>query len=229
MKKERIFYIYLDWTTETIPRVFYVGKGNDARIKNSTRNNYWTNISIKYGWRREVILGSRDENFVLELEQDLIKQFKTFEADWPDGSGWGANFTRGGDGISGFKLSKEAKNKISLSKMGDKNPSYGKTPSEETKLKMSISRSGENNPFYGKFGPEHPIYGNKHSAETKEEMSIAARGEKNNMAKLTWDEVDRIRELLATNKYSHREIANMFNISRSLVGLILNNKRWAKR
>ena len=61
------------------------------------------------------------------------------------------NYTDGGDGIVGFKHSKETKKKIS-------NTKRGKKASEETKRKLSIAKSGKNNPNYGKtFSKEHTL------------------------------------------------------------------------
>lgn len=53
-------------------------------------------------------------------------------------------------------------------------------------------------------------------------------GENNNASKVTWKEVDKIRKLHLTYEYSQQEIADMFCVSRQLVGLIVNNKIWIK-
>ena len=73
------------------------------------------------------------------------------------------NFTEGGDGMSGFKHSKESKRKISEAKKGENHPMYGKSHSEEARKKISEALKGENNPMYGK----------SHSEETRKKMSKA--------------------------------------------------------
>jgi len=50
--------------------------------------------------------------------------------------------------------SKEYKKKMADSRMGFKNPFYGKQHSEETKKKISKATKGENNPMFGKLGKE---------------------------------------------------------------------------
>ena len=69
------------------------------------------------------------------------------------------NFTKGGEGISGYKHSEETKRKICE---GNK----GKIISEETKRKMS-----ENHADFS--GENHPLYKKKHSNESKMKMSKA--------------------------------------------------------
>ena len=46
--------------------------------------------------------------------------------------------------------------KISQSKMGSKNPMFGR---------VGFCGDGENNPMFGKVGADHPAYGRKHSDE----------------------------------------------------------------
>jgi hypothetical protein len=96
---DRIFFVYVDWTLENVPRTFYVGKGNKDRIQKRERNAYWKSIAAKYGWRRDVILATKDEQFALEQEIVTIREFKTYHYDRNDG--WGCNFTRDGEGTSG--------------------------------------------------------------------------------------------------------------------------------
>jgi hypothetical protein len=58
----------------------------------------------------------------------------------------------------------KSKLKMSISHMGKK-------LSQQTKEKMSNSRLGEKNPCFGKFGEEHPAYGSKKSVDFKNKMS----------------------------------------------------------
>ena len=86
----------------------------------------------------------------------------------------GYNLTDGGDGCTGYKHTAESRSKMSANHAdvsGEKNPQYGKHPSEETKAKISANHadvSGEKNPNYGK-----PI-----SEEQKAKISAAHKGRK---------------------------------------------------
>ena len=53
-------------------------------------------------------------------------------------------------GSQGIKFTDEHKRKLSLSKMGDKNPNFGKHPSEETIRKLSLSKMGNKNYNFNK-------------------------------------------------------------------------------
>ena len=129
----RVFFVYVDWTTEVLPRPFYVGKGLIKRTQIRERNQYWCNIAAKYGQRREVVLATRDETFAFEQEKRLIAELGTFE----DGTlgRWGANLTEGGGGSNGWKPSTE----------------------------WLRARSGSNGPLYGKKGNQHPSFGKRHN------------------------------------------------------------------
>lgn len=52
------------------------------------------------------------------------------------------------------------------------------------------------------------------------------RGEKSNFSKLTMKNVCEIKKLLENKKLTHQKIATIFNVSRSTVTLIANNKIW---
>ena len=77
-------------------------------------------------------------------------------------------------GLLGHFVSEETKKKLSLSKMGDKNPSYGKPPSE--KQKKALNQKGKH------FSEEHrrnigkANKGKERSEGTREKMSEAKRG-----------------------------------------------------
>jgi len=91
--KEKIYYVYIDWTTENIPRPFYIGKGSLRRVGLTYRNKLHDNISKKYGVIRKIILETTDENIAFETEIRLISEYKTCVYD--ENYIWGANFTHG--------------------------------------------------------------------------------------------------------------------------------------
>lgn len=92
-----------------MPRVFYVGKGDDARLRRRERNKHHRNIAQRYGHRREVVLTSSVEQLVLDVETELIAEHKTFvyAVDYV----FGCNYTRGGDGVSGYQYTDEQRDK----------------------------------------------------------------------------------------------------------------------
>lgn len=93
---------------------------------------------------------------------------------------------------------------------GKNNPFYGKTHTKNTKKKLSLiakKRTGNNNPNYG----------NKYSIETR------IKAGHNKKTKLTYRQVKKI--LSITNK-THQEIADIYNVSRSVITRIKNGKRW---
>ena len=72
-------------------------------------------------------------------------------------------------------------NMIAGSWSGERNPMYGKSPSQETRDKMSKSRkgllAGEKHPMYGMTGEKNPFYGKHHTQEAKDRISKANSGE----------------------------------------------------
>lgn len=105
-----MLYVYVDWTEEDSPRPFYVGKGNERRIANLSRNEFHNNVKRKHGLRREIVLETSDETEAYQREVELIYELHTFVNDdlW---NGIGTNLTPGGEGI--------------------------RLPSEETRLKLA--------------------------------------------------------------------------------------------
>jgi len=99
-----------------------------------------------------------DLNFDEEL---LVREMGTLSPD-------GYNLKEGG---GGGKMSMESKQKMSESRLGEKNHMYGKTHGGDTRGKISESLRG------GK----HPMYGKTHGEETRQKMSEAQRGEKSYM------------------------------------------------
>lgn len=204
-----IYYIYLDYTLEVYPRIFYVGKGTQTRVAKKTRNNYWINIANKYGWRREVILSTKDENYALDLEIFNIKLYKTFETDWTDKSGFGANLTRGGEGMSGFKFSEETKCKMSIAQTGKKR-------SPEAHLKWQSAN--KNKPS--------PNKGNKASLELKKKLSIAHIGKQGKKRIFTVAEEVKIYEEYQCNvDLTIKQIATKYSVSRDTIIRAFNRVR----
>jgi len=105
---------------------------------------------------------------------------------------------------AGVLHTEKAKQKIKEAVTGEKNPNFGKTPTEETKQKMSASQTGrcvteetkqklkealtgEKNFMFGKTGDKCHMFGKTLPDKTKDKMSKAKIGEKNpNFGKKWW-------------------------------------------
>ena len=119
------FCVYVDYTTEEVSRPFYVGKGNEARVNSIPRNEVHSAIANKHGRQRHVVFETDDEDLALSVEENIIKELKTYVRD-----GWGANLTTGGDNSPMRDPFVAAK--VSASKMGH-------STSDETKHRISES------------------------------------------------------------------------------------------
>ena len=103
-------------------------------------------------WKHEIILSYVSKQYANQIEQELIKHYRSQDPRY------GYNITSGGGGMSGFHHKEESKKKMSISKktiyLGAGNPFYGKHHTEETKMKFSQNRKGkytkESNHNYGK-------------------------------------------------------------------------------
>lgn len=110
----------------------------------------------KYGWQNithQILYTGLSQLDADLIEEDLIYYYQSI--------GKSYNLASGGHVNKGWKMSDLAKEKlrqamlgrqytpetierIRASKMGDKNPNYGKSPSEETRFKISKALKGKN-------------------------------------------------------------------------------------
>jgi hypothetical protein len=102
MEIEKKFFVYVDFRGDD-RKPFYVGKGLEKRVKKERRNPLHTNIKNKHGIIREVVFESRNEQEAFDKEVQLIQELQTHI----DHGNGGANFTLGGEGVSGYKHTKE--------------------------------------------------------------------------------------------------------------------------
>ena len=126
---------------------------NDARLGSDC---HFHRAIRKYGRRNftiEVLItvDSRDDAY--EYEKLFIELYCS--------KLMGYNETEGGEGRLGYKHSEETKKKLSIGKMGAKNPMYKRDVSKETRQK--ISKAGK---------------GRKHSEDTKRKISKSQKGKK---------------------------------------------------
>lgn len=222
----RVYFVYVDWTLETIPRAFYVGMGDKHRTGLRDRNELWKRVAAKHGWRREVVIATKSKEFAFEYEMELIVKFNTYHYDNPHG----CNFTHGGDGShGGYRHTAEYREKhsghnhprfgksnpklveLNVGWKGPTHPRYGKKHSQETCVKISRANGGTN----------HPMYGKKQSVECVRKRS----GELNARALLTWAKVNEIRRRHADGT-SCTELAELYGVLRQVVYKIVTFKTW---
>jgi uncharacterized membrane-anchored protein YjiN (DUF445 family) len=122
METEKKFYVYVDYR-EDDGKPFYVGKGLEERVKIEKRNSLHTNIKNKHGIIREIVFESNNEQETLDKEVQLIQELQTHI----DHGNGGANFTLGGEGISGYRFTEKQREKLY------DNPAYRKMMSESKK------------------------------------------------------------------------------------------------
>jgi hypothetical protein len=119
---------------------FYIGIGNKKNYTrayekhNSKRNLIWNRITAKSLYDVEILFSSVSKEFASSKEKEFIKLYGRID----NKTGILCNMTDGGDGICNYIASQETRNKIRNSKIGIKNPMYGKKQSQETLLKRGV-------------------------------------------------------------------------------------------
>lgn len=110
-KKNNIFYIYR-YIRLDINTPFYVGKGSGNRaIRMDTHNEYCNRISQKHGHRIEYIIVNISEKMAFKKEAEFIKMYKKYKY-------CEANFSNGGEGPSGRKMTDEQRAEVSRNLTG---------------------------------------------------------------------------------------------------------------
>ena len=206
---------YIGWTSQTINKRW----NEHCSYKENRSDTYFHRALRKYG----------KENF----EWNVIQYFTSIEEAKQAEIFWIAylkecgivlyNRTDGGDGVTGFTHSKETIQILSKSITGDKNPMYGKNHTNEAKQKISDALKGKsisNETRLSRFGKHH-------TDETKLKLSVINK-DKRPHVKLTWNEVNQIREL-RTGGASYNELSIRFKVHRETISLICKNKRWKIR
>lgn len=137
-------YVYKHIRKDT-NEVFYIGMGITKKryYQTDKRSNHWNKIVKKVGFYYEIIEDNLTWEEACKREKYWIKYYGRFDLN----EGKLINRTNGGDGSSGYKLSKSHKEKISKANLG-------KPKSELTKQKLKIAHIGK-----------------VHSKYTKEKMS----------------------------------------------------------
>lgn len=183
------------------------------QLKRGVRENkYFQNAWNKYGE------SSFEFNILEECDEDVLTSREQYHMNlhlFENLFNWGP---AADNGLRGTKRPSHIVERIRESKIGDKNPMYGKRFSESHRQKLSIAQSGENNGFYGL----------KHTEETKARMSDAKKGEKSYRAKLTWDKVREIRKRYEEEDISYAKLSRDYGVGENAVAKIVRNERWVE-
>lgn len=73
---------------------------------------------------------------------------------------------------------------------------------------------------------ENNIHAYKNGLINYEKLSNSKIGEKNHRSKLKENDILEIRRLYSTGQYIHKDLANMYNVSRNQITRIINKKDW---
>ena len=193
-----LFAVYVIWCKDT--NMHYVGVTSrkvEKRIREhkSNKKQFLHKEIQRIGWEGNfdwwVVESHIPENLISEREKFWVNFF---------GSVYPAGYNKTFGGIGDTNVSEDTRKNLSASRMGEKNPFYGKHHTTEAKAAMSAKLSGENAPNYGKhlsddtcakiaialsgeknpnYGKPSPFKGKKHTDETLAKMSVAHSGEKN--------------------------------------------------
>ena len=148
----KVYGVYMHCKPDGNP--FYIGKGTAKRSRDfyTTRNARHKSTVAKYGQDSILVrfMACVDESSALEMEKGLIKLFRTCGFDL-------ANYTDGGDGVSGLRHSEEARKAMSAKRLGRKH-----TDSQKKSISMAL------------LGKKKPAF----SIEHKQKLGALAKGKR---------------------------------------------------
>jgi hypothetical protein len=174
------FYVYIHQRNDT-GKCFYVGKGKSNRYKSTQRRNeHWKNIVNKVGYTPLILINGLTEDKAFELEKEVIKQVGIDNL---------CNMSEGGEGVSGYRHTDEAKIKMSEGKKGRKlteeqkiylsklfkgriSPSKGRKLTEEQKNQVSLNLKGRKVSDETRKKISESNKGKKHSDESREKIRL---------------------------------------------------------
>jgi group I intron endonuclease len=105
--------------------------------------------------------------------------------------------------------------------------------SEKTKKILSLKKQGANNPMFGKCGIEHHNFNKPVSVETRNKISLGRKktnttiGENHPAAKLTSNDIIKIREMYFIEGISQKGISKIYNVAHSNINSIILRNTWA--
>jgi len=171
------YYVYEHWRLDR-DECFYVGKGHGNRaFSMKNRNKHHQAIVSKLNrigsaFEVKIVASGLSEEEAFSLERNQIQFWRELGVDL-------TNITNGGEGISGFRHSKETKRKLSEQNKGMVAFFKGRKHKEETKLILSELAKKRGFPKLTKEQQEKASAwhrGKKRSDETRAKISEKAKG-----------------------------------------------------
>lgn len=214
-------------------------RSNSLNPNSKNYNNYIYRAIRKYGWENftwEIIDNAKTESELIDKEIYWIKYFGSF--------GNGYNMTEGGEGIRGYVHGEEMREQIAISHgskpfhlfdfEGNLVQTYlSKIQCErETGLwRACIVNALSNKQAYcGEYilvyEEEYGIYGDDLICNKIERAKNTRKGSNIPQAILNEEIVKEIMQKLALGKYTHKKIAQIYGISRGMVGSIARGRNW---
>ena len=203
---------------------------------------HFYNAIQKYGWENfeHIILFEDICGYELAdvIERELIQKYQS------NNSEYGYNISSGGS--YGRTLTDETKNKIRISKIGDKNPNYQKSPSYITRQRMSASHKGikQSDEWINKrkrVGEQNGMYGRTLSKESKELISKKTKGGNNPSAKrcFLFSNIDDLKEYeclsyayktinMGTKYYTNHRLSGIYEKETGRIVFILTEVEFAE-
>ncbi len=185
LDKDEVFYIGIGKKTEQDVKYGTYHRADSKR----DRSNFWYRIINKTDYKVEILLDDLTEIECKKKEKEFILLYGRRDLK----KGTLCNLTDGGDGS--LNLSIEVREKLRKSKLGGKNPNFGKMMSESTRKLISENTTGENNPFFGK----------KHSKDFIAKVSKIVVNLENGIF------YDSIKEASSVTKYKYKCFKAMLN------------------
>lgn len=221
----------------TISAKFYIGSTNNIKKrwldhKRELKKNKHHSPRLQNAWNKygeesftfEVVEEVQNVLLLEEIEQHYLDVLKPYD----ENVGYNISMFAQAS-MRGRKHSETTKQKISdvwkkKYEEGFLHSWLGRCHSQESKNKMSKTKKemfiGENNPFYGK----------THSEETKKKLSNSRQGlfegENSPLAKLTFEDVKKIKQLYYEEKMYQKDIAKMFNVQQGCISKIITGRSW---
>jgi len=163
-----------------------------------------------FAW--EVICQSKNGKHLLqEMEPYFIREYNSFHQNKQ-----GYNMTLGGEGTLGYKVTDEAKKKMSVAKRGKKlSPEHVEKREQSRAITRAIAKA--NDPNYGKGRRVSPETiekiklsnaGRKHSPETKEKIRQALIGQK-----ISFEAKEKMRQAKLGKKRTRESVEKMRQVN----------------
>ena len=158
MKNDYLIYMHVK-VSDGIP--FYIGKGKMDRAHTKRgRSKWWYKTVNKHKFKVVILEDNLNEIVAFKKEIEYITKYGRKDL----GLGSLVNMTNGGEGFSG-EHTKETKNKISKSMLGEANHFYGKKHTKEVReISSKLVLDTINGIFYDNCKDAAKIYGYAYSS-----------------------------------------------------------------